>query len=125
MLIKDIIHSDKWNESTIINKFNEYKIELKNRFKFNQPINVNDEALFFYKSKIHILIDLEYDDISKFIKKLKKKRDIYNKIGIINALKADAIYDDLKCFYNYKFIFKMFFIKNLLEINLKKRKKIF
>ena len=89
-LVKEIIDSANWNDTRFLIKYNEYKRELNNRINFNQPIDANNEPLFFYKSKMHILINLlEYDDFSKFKKKLKIKREVYNKIEILNIIEND------------------------------------
>ena len=87
-LILEIITSDVWDKSEIDKKFKEYKNELNNRIKFNQPIDTDNKALFFYKSKMHILINLlEGNNISDFEKRLKEKRNIYKKIGISKIIK--------------------------------------
>ena len=81
ILLLDIIDSANWDEQTFSNKFSEYKQKLNNRIKFNQPIDGNNMALFFYKSKVHILINLlKENNISQFKEELKLKRKIYNKI---------------------------------------------
>ena len=86
-LIKEIINSEQWNEEKIKDKYNEYKNDINNRYKFNQPIDINNTSLYFYNTRIHILFDLlESDNILHFKKKLKKKRNIYNKINIINII---------------------------------------
>jgi hypothetical protein len=86
-LIKEIINSVQWNEEKIKDKYNEYKNDINNRYKFNQPIDINNTSLYFYNTRIHILFNLlETDNISQFKKKLKKKRNIYNKINIINII---------------------------------------
>ena len=86
-LIKEIINSEQWNEEKIKDKYNEYKNDINNRYKFNQPIDINNTSLYFYNTRIHILFNLlESDNISQFKKKLKKKRNIYNKINIINII---------------------------------------
>ena len=86
-LIKEIINSVQWNEEKIKDKYNEYKNDINNRYKFNQPIDINNTSLYFYNTRIHILFDLlESDNILHFKKKLKKKRNIYNKINIINII---------------------------------------
>ena len=86
-LIKEIINSVQWNEEKIKDKYNEYKNDINNRYKFNQPIDINNTSLYFYNTRIHILFNLlESDNISQFKKKLKKKRNIYNKINIINII---------------------------------------
>ena len=82
-LILEIITSDGWDKSEIDKKFKEYNNELNNRIKFNQPIDTDNKALFFYKSKIHILINLlKGNNILDFQNNLKEKRNIYKKIGI-------------------------------------------
>ena len=87
-LILEIITSDSWDKSKIENKFKEYKEELNNRIKFNQPIDTDNKALFFYKSKIHILINLlEDNNILDFHNKLKEKSNFYKKIGISKIIK--------------------------------------
>ena len=87
ILLLDIINSNDWDQETLLKKFNEYKHEINNRFKFNQPIDGNNRALFWYKSKIHILMNLlQKDDILYFKKKLQKKRDIYNKIELAKII---------------------------------------
>ena len=84
----EIITSDSWDKSKIENKFKEYKEELNNRIKFNQPIDTDNKALFFYKSKIHILINLlEDNNILDFHNKLKEKSNFYKKIGISKIIK--------------------------------------
>ena len=86
-LIKEIINSVQWNEEKIKDKYNEYKNDINNRYKFNQPIDINNTSLYFYNTRIHILFSLlESDNISQFKKKLEKKRKIYNKINIINII---------------------------------------
>ena len=86
-LIKEIINSEQWNEEKIKDKYNEYKNDINNRYKFNQPIDINNTSLYFYNTRIHILFSLlESDNISQFKKKLEKKRKIYNKINIINII---------------------------------------
>ncbi len=86
-LIKEIINSEQWNEEKIKDKYNEYKNDINKRYKFNQPIDINNTSLYFYNTRIHILFDLlESDNILHFKKKLKKKRNIYNKINIINII---------------------------------------
>ena len=83
ILILEIINSANWDKSEIENKFKEYKNELNNRIKFNQPIDTDNKELFFYKSKMHILINLlDGNNISDFQNNLEEKRDIYKKIGI-------------------------------------------
>ena len=48
---------------------------------------MNNTSLYFYHTRIHILFNLlESDNISQFKKKLKKKRNIYNKINILNII---------------------------------------
>jgi len=87
-LILEIITSDGWDKSEIDKKFKEYKNELNNRIKFNQPIDTDNKALFFYKSKMHILINLlEGNNIMDFQNNLEEKRDIYKKIGISKIIK--------------------------------------
>ena len=86
-LIKEIINSEQWNEEKIKDKYNEYKNDINKRYKFNQPIDINNTSLYFYNTRIHILFNLlESDNISQFKKKLEKKRKIYNKINIINII---------------------------------------
>ena len=47
-----------------------------------QPIDIENIALFFYKSKIHIFINLlEKKEITDFQERIKK-RNIYDKIGV-------------------------------------------
>ena len=68
-LIMEILNSNKWDNSQLSEAFQRYKNELKNRIKFNQPIDTDNEVLFFYNSKIHILINLtENKDIFQFKK---------------------------------------------------------
>ena len=57
-LILEIITSSDWDKLKFSEKFKEYNNELNNRVKFNQPINSDNKGLFFYKSKIHLLINL-------------------------------------------------------------------
>ena len=96
ILLLDIINSNNWEKETFLKKFNEYKQEINSRFKFNQPLDGDNEALFWYKSKIHILINLiEKDDILHFKKKLQKKRDIYNKIEITKIIENDQYPKDM------------------------------
>ena len=86
-LIKEIINSEQWNEEKIKDKYNEYKNDINKRYKFNQPIDINNKSLYFYNTRIHILFNLlESDNILHIKKKLKKKRNIYNKINIINII---------------------------------------
>ena len=69
-LIKEIINSVQWNEEKIKDKYNEYKNDINNRYKFNQPIDINNTSLYFYNTRIHILFSLlESDNISQFKKK--------------------------------------------------------
>ena len=87
-LILEIITSDSWDKSEIEKKFEEYKEELNNRIKFNQPIDTDNKALFFYKCKMHILIYLlEPNNISDFEKRLETKGDIYKRMGISKVIK--------------------------------------
>ena len=87
-LILEIITSDSWDKSEIEKKFKEYKDELNKRIKFNQPIDADNKALFFYKCKMHILIYLlEPNNISDFEKRLETKRDIYKRMGISKVIK--------------------------------------
>ena len=96
-LIQDIISSDKWDDLNISKKFYDYKNELDNRIKFNQPIEVNNECLFFYKSKIQILLNLlEMESIGGFKKKLSKKREVYNELEIDNIIKKNDYPKDLQ-----------------------------
>ena len=96
-LIQDIINSDKWDDLNISKKFYDYKNELDNRIKFNQPIEENNECLFFYKSKIHILLNLlEMESIHEFKKKLSKKREVYNELEINNIIKKNDYPKDLQ-----------------------------
>ena len=82
-LIMEILNSNKWDNSQLSEAFQRYKNELKNRIKFNQPIDTDNEVLFFYNSKIHILINLtENKDISQFKKILEIKRKIYKIIEL-------------------------------------------
>jgi hypothetical protein len=82
-LIKEIINSVQWNEEKIKDKYNEYKNDINNRYKFNQPIDINNTSLYFYNTRIHILFNLlESDNLLQFKKKLEKKRNIYKKINI-------------------------------------------
>ena len=46
-LIKEIINSEQWNEEKIKDKYNEYKNDINNRYKFNQPIDMNNTSLYF------------------------------------------------------------------------------
>ena len=58
-LIMEILNSNKWDNSQLSEAFQRYNNELKNRIKFNQPIDTDNEVLFFYNSKIHILIKIK------------------------------------------------------------------
>ena len=49
-LIKEIINSEQWNEEKIKDKYNEYKNDINNRYKFNQLIDMNNTSLYFYKN---------------------------------------------------------------------------
>ena len=87
-LILDILNSADWDGSTLSEKFNKYNLELNSRIKFNQPIDVDNEVVFFYKSKIHILIKLvEKNDESNFKKELGTKSDVYKAIGMNKIIK--------------------------------------
>ena len=48
-LIMEILNSNKWNETELSDALKTYKNELKNRIKFNQPIDADRQVLFFYK----------------------------------------------------------------------------
>ena len=94
-LIYDIINSVDWDKVTLIKKYNEYKQILNNRIKFNQPIEVNNKPLFFYKSKIHILLDLIQDNsITQFQEKLKIKREVYKEINLDNIIANNQYPED-------------------------------
>ena len=82
-LIKEILNSNKWNATELSEALKTYKKELKNRIKFNQPIDTDRQELFFYKTKIHILLNLtKSNDISEFTKILEIKRNIYESIKL-------------------------------------------
>ena len=82
-LIKEILNSNKWNATELSEALKTYKKELKNRIKFNQPIDTDRQELFFYKTKIHILLNLtKSNDISEFEKILEIKRNIYESIKL-------------------------------------------
>ena len=88
ILILDILNSDKWDESILYKKFVEYNKELDSRIKFNQLIDTDNKALFFYYSKIHILSHLlKNNDFSQFKRRLNKKRNVYKKIKIAKFIK--------------------------------------
>ena len=89
-LINEIIDSNNWNEDIIKTKFEAYKIKFKSRIKFNQPIEIENMPLFFYKSLIHILLYLiKFDDINAFKERLKRKRTVYNYLNIQELIKND------------------------------------
>ena len=82
-LIMEILNSNKWNETELSDALKTYKNELKNRIKFNQPIDTDNQVLFFYISKIHILLNLtKSNDISEFKRVLEIKRKIYERIEL-------------------------------------------
>ena len=81
-LITEILNSNKWNETELSEALKKYKNELKNQIKFNQPIDTDSQVLFFYKSKINILLNLtKRNDITEFKQILEIKRKIYERIG--------------------------------------------
>ena len=71
------------DETELSEALKTYKKELNNRINFNQPIDTDKQVLFFYISKIHILLNLtKSNDISEFKQILEIKRNIYEKIEL-------------------------------------------
>ena len=90
-LIMEILNSNNWDNSQLSEALEKYKNELQNRIKFNQPIDTDNEVLFFYNSKINILINLTKNkDISQFKKILEIKRNIYKIIELKKIITNNA-----------------------------------